>query len=121
MVRVPARATDEQLEEAYAKGLLRKEALEDGAHYHGFCRNTQYARWHAATAQFLYVRTKFGERFIEAIRHPVDDRNYDVFVATAQVEDVPDSARVSDESFEWWGQRRRPGTPKEEALKNRSS
>lgn len=107
MVRVPARATDEQLKEAYAKGLLRKELLEDGAHYRGFCRNAEYARWHAGSQQFLYVRSKFGERFIEAIRHPHDDRNYDVFVATLRVEDVPETARVSDRSFEWWGQRGR--------------
>ena len=107
-IRVPAQATPEQLEAAYAQGLLRKETLEDGAYYEGFCRNASVARWNARLQCFLYIRTKFNERFVEEIRHPADERHYDVFAVTAKVDDPPEAARVREETFEAWGKPREP-------------
>jgi len=90
--------TDEELEAAYAQGLLRKEELEDGAYYQGLCRNAQVARWHAGAQRFVYERRKFADVFYEAICHPADDRNYDVFRALKLVEPEPGKA-MDDERF----------------------
>lgn len=87
--------TDEELEAAYAQGLLRKEELEDGGYYQGLCRNAQVARWHAGAQRFVHLRTKFGSTFYEAIRHPADERNYDVFRVLKRVE--PEPAQVLDD------------------------
>nr|WP_294866555.1 hypothetical protein [uncultured Pseudogulbenkiania sp.] len=62
-VCVPPGAGDSELEAAYAKGLLRKDALVHGRYYQGHCRNTEVARWHAGRQRFYYMRYKFGESF----------------------------------------------------------
>lgn len=95
---VPLR-TDEDIEAAYQKGLLRKEALEHGSYYRGSCRNAQIARWHGRAQQFVHKRTKFGETFLERIRHPVDERNYDVFRVVERVEPAPEQI-IDDDYFE---------------------
>lgn len=104
--RLPPNPTPEQLARAYADGLLRKETLEHGRYYAGRCRNVRIARWHAGAQVFVYIREKFGHRFPEEIRHPEDERHYDVFLAVEALEDtaVPTEARIDDAAFE-----RRPG------------
>lgn len=106
LYRLPPDPTPEQLETAYAEGLLRKAQLEHGRHYAGRCRNARIARWHAGVQAFVYMREKFGHRFPEEIRHPEDERHYDVFLAVAALDDaaVPAEARIDDAVFE-----RRPG------------
>lgn len=91
--------TDEELEAAYALGLLRKEDLVHGQYYFGLCRNAQIARWHAGAERFVHLRTKFGQTFYEAIRHPVDDRHFDVFRVKRQTEPAPEEV-LDDERFE---------------------
>ncbi len=59
---------------------LAKDTLKDQAYYAGRCRNATVAQWHADKAVFTYWRTKFGARFIEEIRHPEDDAQFDVFI-----------------------------------------
>lgn len=78
--------TDEELEAAYADGLLRKEYLVDGQYYEGLCRNASIARWHEGAQRFVHVRTKFGSTFYECIKHPADERDYDVFRVVRHVE-----------------------------------
>jgi hypothetical protein len=90
--------TDAELDLAYAAGLLRKEALEHGKYYRGFCRNAEVARWHAGKGVFIHMRTKYGHRFAEHIRHPHDDRHYDVFIALEAATPV-ESEVVDDEAF----------------------
>ena len=38
------------------------------------------ARWHGPLQRFVHWRSKFGERFLEEIRYPEDEPNYDVFM-----------------------------------------
>lgn len=100
--RLPPNPTPEQLAQAYAAGLLRKDQLEHGRYYIGRCRNATVARWHAGGQVFVYLREKFGQRFLEEIRHPEDERYYDVFLPTTVLDEaeVPDAARIHEAAFE---------------------
>jgi hypothetical protein len=91
--------TDEELEAAYALGLMRKEDLVHGQYYFGLSRNTQIARWHAGAERFVHFRTKFGQTFCETLRHPVDERHYDVFRVKRVTEPEPHEV-LDDERFE---------------------
>jgi hypothetical protein len=62
------------------KDFVRKTDLVDGEYYYGRCRNSHCARWNAETQEFVYMRTKFGSRFAETIKHPEDDDGFDLFV-----------------------------------------
>lgn len=95
-IRIPPNPTEANLEVAYGQGLLRKEALVHGCYYQGRCRNASTARWSAVTECFIHWQTKFGHRFIETIRHPVDERVYDVFIATGVIEPTPEQV-IDDE------------------------
>ena len=66
--------------------IIPKRELIAGAYYRGHCRNADIARWDAATQQFYYTRYKFGDTFVEAIRHPEDDDGYDLFMPRARVD-----------------------------------
>lgn len=59
--------------------MIAKANLEDGVYYRGTCRNASVARWKADEEQFYYLRHKFGDTFIETIRHPEDDDGVDLF------------------------------------------
>lgn len=65
---------------AVAAGMIPKADLVDGVTYLGHCRNATEAVWDTGLQMFLYLRTKFGSTFDEAIPHPEDDLSYDVFV-----------------------------------------
>lgn len=75
----------EELEEAYAKGMIRKKDLVDGKLYRGTCRNQTEATWHADKNRFTYLRTKFGQTFPEYINHPEDDDGFDFFCPYSEV------------------------------------
>jgi hypothetical protein len=96
--RLPQNPSSEQLEAAYAAGLMRKEQLEHGQYYSGRCRNANVARWHAGAQCFVHWRVKFGSRFLERIKHPVDENYFDVFLPTGLVE--PGDNVIPDERFE---------------------
>jgi len=95
------------LEAAYAAGLLRKEVLQHGAYYSGRCRNASIARWHAGAQRFVHWRTKFGERFLEKIRHPADEPEFDSF-RVRKIVDTPGDDAIPDDLFEAgaWGRGR---------------
>ena len=80
-IRIKQNPSPDDLEQAYAQGMLRKEALIDGYYYRGWCRNAKVARWDAASGAFQHVREKFGSRFLETIKHPQDELYFDVFIA----------------------------------------
>ena len=98
LFRLPADPTPEQMDAAYAAGLLRKEQLEHGRYYRGRCRNARVARWHAGAQCFVHWRVKFGSRFLERIKHPVDEKHFDVFLALELVE--PSDNVIPDDQFE---------------------
>ena len=102
LLRLPPNPTPEQLSEAYAAGLLRKEQLEHGRYYAGRCRNARIARWHAEAECFVHWRTKFNARFLERIKHPVDEKYFDVFLVTGEAE--PGDAIIPDTQFEQFAQ-----------------
>lgn len=83
---LPPGFSPQQLQEAYVMGLMRKQDLEDGALYHGHCRNASTARWDASRQRFVYRRTKFTATFDEDIVHPADDEGFDVFAVVAKSE-----------------------------------
>lgn len=73
-------------------GPLPKIALEVGRYYVGICRNANIARWNGE--KFYHWRFKFGQRFIETIKHREDEKYYDVFdawwpVDTYEVREIP--------------------------------
>lgn len=72
---------------------IAKADLEHGAYYTGSCRNASVARWDGNKQCFVHWRSKFGDRFLEEIRHPEDDSVFDVFVVeskiTHPVEEIP--------------------------------
>lgn len=67
---------------------IPKIDLEHGAYYSGHCRNASVARWDANNNCFVYWRKKFGHTFKEEIRHPEDDKHFDVFVVESKLESV---------------------------------
>jgi hypothetical protein len=91
--------TPSELEQAYALGLLRKDALVHGSYYRGTCRNARLARWHGRAERFVHWREKFGQRFLEAIAHPVDEQRYDVFLAVEATLPAP-GQDIDDDAFE---------------------
>lgn len=102
LLRLPKDPTQEQLDAAYAGGLLRKEQLEHGRYYAGKCRNARIARWHAGAECFVHWRSKFGARFLERIKHPVDENYFDVFLVTGEAE--PGDEVIPDAQFEQFAQ-----------------
>lgn len=99
MIRLSANPTEDEKTQAYAAGLLRKEQLKHGVYYRGRCRNAKIARWHAGAQKFVHWRVKFGSRFLECIKHPEDERNYDVFLAQFEETD-PGAESIPDEKFD---------------------
>ena len=84
MIKIPRNATEEDIELAYSKGMLRKEELSLGAEYEGFCRNASKAIWNGES--FTYLRTKWGHSYYEDIKYPTDEQFYDVFIPIRRIE-----------------------------------
>ncbi|KWA84326.1 hypothetical protein WL29_23645 [Burkholderia ubonensis] len=101
-MRLPKSPSPEQMAAAYAAGLLRKEQLEHGRYYAGRCRHARVARWHAGADCFIHWRSKFGSRFLERIKHPVDENYFDVFLVTGATE--PGDEVIPDAEFEQFAQ-----------------
>lgn len=68
--------------------IIAKADLVDGAHYEGRCRNATVARWNGTREVFVHWRTKFGQTFLETIRHPGDEEHFDVFVPIRRLDDA---------------------------------
>jgi len=64
---------------------IAKSDLQHGAYYTGRCRNASVARWDAVHGHFRHWRTKFGSTFIEEIRCPEDEAQFDVFVVDSLI------------------------------------
>lgn len=59
--------------------MIPKKDLVHNNWYKGQCRNAPVAVWDAKNEEFLYIRFKFFEFFMESIKHPEDDDGYDLF------------------------------------------
>lgn len=68
---------------------IPRKDLIHGAYYKGRCRNASVARWDNTCGVFIHWRTKFGDRFLEEIRHPQDENRYDVFIVEEELKDYP--------------------------------
>lgn len=64
---------------------IAKADLIHGAYYRGRCRNADTARWCAVDQQFYHWRNKFGHHYIESIKHPEDDKMFDVFIVEEKI------------------------------------
>jgi len=76
---------------------LSKNSLINFEYYKGGCRNAEYAIWSEKLSSFVYMRTKFGDTFAEAIKHPEDDDGFDLFFPFERIKhikDVPEKNRV---------------------------
>ena len=67
----------------YQGPFLPKADLVTGEYYRGHCRNAPIAKW--LGDRFVYLRTKFGHTFAEEIKHPDDDKTFDVFFPTEKL------------------------------------
>jgi hypothetical protein len=68
-----------EFDELTRQRLVPKSVLRDGVYYIGRCRNACVARWNATEQCFYHWREKFGRIYIEKIKHPVDESEFDVF------------------------------------------
>jgi hypothetical protein len=71
------------MEDRYIPKIARQDLIH-GAYYRGRCRNATEARWNADEGQFYHWRYKFGWR-VDCIKHPEDEKNFDVFVVEALI------------------------------------
>lgn len=79
--------------------MLRKNELEHGNYYKGHCRNASIARWNGINEEFIYIRQKFGDTFLETINHPEDDNGFDLFIpirkcSTSEIEEIEYEIRL---------------------------
>lgn len=66
------------IKEFIESGAIPKNQLKIGGWYTGSCRNSSIAQW--IGEEFIYIRNKFGDYFVESINHFEDDDGYDLFV-----------------------------------------
>ncbi|CAQ71588.1 hypothetical protein RALTA_B0977 [Cupriavidus taiwanensis LMG 19424] len=59
--------------------------MKHGAYYQGRCRNATIARWNGEKQCFVHFRTKFGEHFLESIKHEEDFSGFDCFKPDREV------------------------------------
>lgn len=60
--------------------VIDKDDLIDGQLYFGVSRNTTTATWSAERNEFVYMRTKFMDKFEDTLPHAEDDDGFDIFV-----------------------------------------
>lgn len=81
----------------YEEKGVKKKDLVDGAYYRGGCRNASVARWNAAMNQFYYIRTKWGDEFVETLPGPEDAIDgMDYFLPEAMEPNPTEEIRFED-------------------------
>lgn len=78
----PIMPTQEHYEEAYRKGMIRKEDLVTGCNYKGSSRNTSVAQW--AGEYFVYEDARFG--CLDELPYPTDEEWVDVFIPYERID-----------------------------------
>lgn len=89
--------TQDELEQAYKDGLLKISDLIDGKYYEGKCRNASVAMWDAKKQCFVYMRSKFGQKFPETIQHPANDNRFDLFTPVKEV--IPTESQIISKDY----------------------
>lgn len=64
--------------------MIPRASLMKGAYYVGRCRNASVARWDGE--KFHHWRMKWGNTFIETIKHPEDEEVFDCFIPVARAD-----------------------------------
>lgn len=82
-----------ELEEAYLQGMPKLEDMKDRVVYEGTCRNAHKAMWVSDIGRFIYVREKFGSKFLEDIFHPANDNGYDLFIPNGNITEYSDDSK----------------------------
>ena len=78
----------EELEDAYLQGMPKLEDMQDRAVYEGNCRNARKAMWIQEIERFIYMREKFGSKFLEDIQHPAKDNGFDLFIPNGKITEL---------------------------------
>lgn len=65
--------------------MLAKKDLVHGEYYRGICRHAFIARWDGESQHFVHWRTQFGLGFVEVIKHPDDEKKWDVFTPLSHI------------------------------------
>ena len=82
-IKLPIPIPEDLYKELYEKGIIPKEDLVKDKYYFGKCRNATIAKW--CGNEFVYIRHKFGESFLENINHIEDDNEYDLFIPLKEI------------------------------------
>ena len=98
-IKFPVPLQQSDLEAAYSKGVLKKDQLEDGQYYLGYCRNAYVAKWVESENAFYYMRKKFKDVFPEKIFHPEDDNERDLFIPFKKVEPTKEEKIKEGKNF----------------------
>jgi hypothetical protein len=90
----------EEIQEAYEKGMPKLEEMQDRAVYEGSCRNARKAMWVNEIGRFVYVREKFGSKFLEDIQHPAKDNGFDLFIPNGNITEFsPEEKEIVDKGL----------------------
>ena len=89
---------------------IKRKDLHPDTCYVGECRNATLAYWDGE--EFLHFRYKWGERFIEEIKHPEDEAHYDVFYPQVAAADYAPATKELIDAVD----RYREGYPTEQLL-----
>lgn len=76
---------------------LKKEDLEEWAHYIGHCRNAHIAMW--AQWKWWYLRDKFGNIYTDRVEAMEDYQGWDIFVPVKKI-DIKTLAEESEKIYE---------------------
>lgn len=82
-IHLPKPIPYELYHELFDKGVIRKKDLELNEYYYGKCRNAFVAVWNGTN--FVYMRSKFGQKFPENINHLEDDNGFDLFIPIEKI------------------------------------
>lgn len=81
LYKVPNPIPEGWLEEQYKnRTFIPMKELEDGCFYKGICRNATVAKWNEEEQKFIYLRSKFGSKFLEDIKPIELDDGFDLFI-----------------------------------------
>lgn len=69
-----------------SKGAIPKKDLIDGQWYIGDHRRCKIAKWDANKNVFVYVREKFGQKYLDTCNHFQDDDGFALFVPIKKAE-----------------------------------
>ncbi len=64
-------------------GAIAKKDLKINSIYEGSCRNSSTAKWNGK--EFEYMRSKWGNTYLDTVPHFEDEMYYDVFIPIKEI------------------------------------